>query len=159
MSGNERLLQWAERWRVPAEALAELLDMGTVDDDGADGTSEAKVVRDCRLEGDRLGGVLWRNNSGATFDARKRMIRYGLGNDSKKLNRDYKSPDLVGIAPGGRFIGVECKPPGWKGVRNDREKAQQNFGRHVMSLGGFFTFATGPEHVRELMTLAANIGP
>lgn len=148
---SDRLLQWAMKWQVPQAALAELLDLGTVDGDDAAERSEASVVRDCRVEADVLGGVLWRNNSGATFDARKRMIRYGLGNDSKKLNRDYKSPDLVGIAPGGRFWCAECKPPGWKGVRNDREKAQQNFGRHVMSLGGLFTFATSRQHIAAML--------
>lgn len=148
---NDQFLQWAARWGVPAAALVELFEIGTVDGGDADGTAEARVVRDCRVEGDRLGGVLWRNNSGATFDARKRMVRYGLGNDSKKLNRDYKSPDLVGIAPGGRFWAAECKPPGWKGVRTEREHAQANFGRHIVSLGGLFTFATGPEHIRGMI--------
>lgn len=149
---SDRLLEWAMRWQVPAPALAELVDMGGIDPGDATG-GEARVVRDCRVEADRLGGVLWRNNSGATFDRNGRMIRYGLGNDSKKLNRDYKSPDLIGISPGGRFWCAEGKAPGWKGVKSDREHAQANFGRHVVSLGGLFTFATGPGDIRRMLGL------
>lgn len=146
------VLQWAMKWQVPAEALNELIGLGDVDETGKAGErSEMSVLRACRLEADRLGGVMWRNNSGATFDKNGRMIRYGLGNDSKKLNRDYKTPDLVGIAPGGRFWSAEIKRPGWSGVSNDREKAQANAGRHIMSLGGLFTFATSPVHIQEML--------
>jgi hypothetical protein len=147
---SDRLNQWAARWQIPAAALVELLDMDTVEATAA-AVGEAKVVRDCRLEADQLGGVLWRNNSGATFDVHKRMIRYGLGNDSIKLNRDYKSPDLVGIAPGGRFWSAECKVPGWTHPVNERDRAQANFGRHVVALGGLFTFATDPAHIRQMI--------
>jgi hypothetical protein len=149
---SNRLLQWAMKWQVPAAALDELMKMEDVDATDHADVSETAIVRACRLEADRLGGVLWRNNSGATFDQNGRMIRYGLGNDSKKLSRDYKSSDLVGLAPGGRFMAVECKAKGWKGVRTEREHAQANFGRHVVKLGGLFTFATAPEHIQEMMT-------
>jgi hypothetical protein len=148
---TNRLLAWAMKWQVPAAALDELMTMEDVDENEAADGLEAGVVRACRLEADRLGGVLWRNNSGATFDRNGRMIRYGLGNDSKKLNRDYKAPDLVGIAPGGRFWSAECKRPGWREVRTDREHAQANFGRHVVKLGGLFTFATDPVHIQEML--------
>jgi hypothetical protein len=149
---SDRLAAWAVRWQVPAAALAELVEIDNLDADAAAARSEANVMRDCRIEADKLGGVLWRNNSGATFDARKRMIRYGLGNDSAKLNRDYKSPDLVGIAPGGRFWAAECKTTGWTHPVNDRDRAQANFGRHVVALGGLFTFATDPAHIRSMIT-------
>lgn len=139
------------RWQVPQAALDELLALDDLDNTGTVGPSEMSVLRACRLEADRLGGVLWRNNSGATFDRNGRMIRYGLGNDSKKLNRDYKTPDLVGIAPGGRFWSAEIKRPGWSGVSNDREKAQANAGRHIQTLGGLFTFATSPAHIQEML--------
>lgn len=148
---SNRLLDWAMRWQVPQAALDDLLALDDLDGTGAVGPSEMSVLRACRLEADRLGGVLWRNNSGATFDRNGRMIRYGLGNDSKKLNRDYKTPDLVGIAPGGRFWSAEIKRPGWSGVSNDREKAQANAGRHIQALGGLFTFATSPAHIQEML--------
>ena len=148
---SNRLLQWAMRWQVPAAALDELMSMDDIDDSGTVGPSEMSVLKKCRLQADVLGGVLWRNNSGATFDKNGRMIRYGLGNDSKKLNRDYKMPDLVGIRRDGRFWSAEIKRPGWSGVSNDREKAQANAGRHIESLGGLFTFATDPAHITEMM--------
>lgn len=148
---NNRLLSWAMKWQVPQAAIDELMSMDDLDDNGVVGPSEMPILRQCRLEADRLGGALYRNNSGATFDRNGRMIRYGLGNDSKKLNRDYKMPDLVGIAPGGLFWGVEVKRVGWKGVSNDREKAQQNAGRHIESLGGIFGFATDPAQLKEMI--------
>lgn len=148
---SNRLLQWAMKWQVPQAAIDELVTIDLDDDSRDDTGGEAGVVRACRIEADRLGGVLWRNNSGATFDKNGRMIRYGLGNDSKKLNRDYKAPDLVGIAPGGRFWSAECKAPTWKGIRNEREHAQANFGRHVQALGGLFTFATGPGDIERML--------
>lgn len=148
---SNRLLQWAMKHQVSQAALDELLGLDDLDGVSAAGPSEMSVLRACRLQADQLGGVLWRNNSGATFDRNGRMIRYGLGNDSKKLNRDYKTPDLVGIAPGGRFWSAEIKRPGWKGVANDREKAQANAGRHIQSLGGLFTFATDPAHIAEML--------
>lgn len=144
---SNRLDEWAARWQIHPAALAELLDVVDLDPAAVPTGGEAKVVHDCRLAADQLGGVLWRNNSGATFDQNGRMIRYGLGNDSKKLNRDYKSSDLVGIAPGGRFWAAECKPPNWRGIGNEREHAQANFGRHVVAMGGLFTFATHPAHI------------
>lgn len=162
MSFIDPMTAWAMRWQVPAAALDELRSLVTIPTPGVednDEVSERTIVRQCRLIADECGGVLLRNNSGATRDHTGRMIRYGLGNDSAKLNRDYKSPDLVGIGYGGRFIGVECKAAGWKGVRTDREKAQANFGRHVQSLGGLFTFASDPEHVRTLFMHARNLGP
>jgi hypothetical protein len=163
MSHIDPVTIWAMRWQVPATALDELRALITVapapGDDSNDETPERAIVRQCRLVADECGGVLLRNNSGATRDHTGRMIRYGLGNDSAKLNRDYKSPDLVGIAWNGRFVGVECKAAGWKGVKTDREKAQANFGRHVQSLGGLFTFASDPDHVRALFMHARNLGP
>lgn len=148
---SDRLQEWATRWQIPAAALAELIDLDNLDTDNAK-RSEAAILRDCRIAADQLGGVLWRNNSGATFDRNGRMIRYGLGNDSVKLNRDYKSPDLVGIAPGGRFWAAECKAAGWTKPANDRDRAQANFGMHVRKLGGLFTFATDPTHIRSMIT-------
>jgi hypothetical protein len=147
---SNRLADWALRWGVPAVALDELFTMDNLDGD-ASGGSESSVVRECRLIADASGGFLWRNNSGATFDARKRMIRYGLGNDSKKLNRDYKSSDLIGIGCDGRFLAVECKTPGWRTPSNAREIAQANFISHVRKLGGRAAFVTNAASVAALV--------
>ena len=96
-----------------------------------------------------------RNNSGACRDDKGRMIRYGLGNDSPRINEHFKSSDLIGIWPVmvtpdmvgrtlGVFFAVECKAPGWKLRPSDkRGQAQQKFGQWVQSHGGVFMFATG----------------
>lgn len=148
---TDALLTWAMRWQVPPAALAELRALVAPDRPeagDADG-AEASVVRACRLEADAAGGHLWRNNSGATRDVKGRMIRYGLGNDSKKLNERYKSSDLIGISPRGLFTAFECKAPGWKGVRTDRERAQENYMKHVRALGGVAAFITDAAQIRE----------
>jgi len=143
---SDRISAWAAKWRISPEALKELYDLDALEPD-AEVRGEAAVVRECRLTADGHNAVLWRNNSGATFDQTGRMIRYGLGNDSAKLSRDYKSSDLVGIGPGGVFMAVECKAPGWKGPKNDRDRAQANFMNHVRAMGGRATFATSGAHV------------
>ena len=122
-------------------------------------TSESEVQQQIRLEAARRGTPLLRNNSGACRDDTGRMIRYGLGNDSARLNKEFKSSDLIGIWPRlitqemvgqtiGQFFAVEVKPPGWKQRPGDaRAAAQLNFGRWAADHGGIFTFATGIDEV------------
>lgn len=118
--------------------------------------SEAAVQQDIRLAAARRNAYLWRNNSGAFQDERGNFIRYGLANDSKKLNEEIKSSDLIGPTPVivtqemvGRtiavFTAVEVKPAGWTGVRSARERAQAKFIALVRSLGGYAGFATSVE--------------
>lgn len=115
--------------------------------------SEGTVQSAIRLEAARLGHGLWRNNSGACRDDTGRMIRYGLGNDSKKINEVWKSPDLVGIHGGtGRFIGIECKPPGWVLRPSDaRAQAQMTAILTFRSLGGIADFATSVEDFHRIL--------
>ncbi len=105
------------------------------------------------------GTPLLRNNSGACTDQTGRVIRYGLGNDSQKINDVFKSSDLIGIWPVvvtpemvgrtlGVFFAVEVKKPGWKLTPGDkRAAAQLAFGEWVQRHGGFFTFATSEKDV------------
>lgn len=113
--------------------------------------SEAALQAKLRLEAAQRGAALWRNNSGACLDQNGRMIRYGLGNDSKKLNNVWKSADLIGITPTvvtpdmvgqtlGVFTAIEVKAPGWKFTGSDREQAQQRFLTDVTGLGGIGRF-------------------
>jgi hypothetical protein len=102
-----------------------------------------------RLAAQECGVTLWRNNSGAWTDPTNgRVIRYGLGNDSAKLNKARKSADLIGIGPEGRFIAIEAKPAGWRYTGTQHEIAQMAFLTHVNRLGGFGMFATTPEEVK-----------
>lgn len=62
--------------------------------------AESAIVYAC-LEHLALRGIFsWRNNTGAV-EVEGRYIRYGLPG----------SPDILGILPDGKFLGVECKTP------------------------------------------------
>ena len=121
-------------------------------------TSEAEAQQQIQLRAAAQGTPLLRNNNGAATDATGRLVRYGLGNDSVKINKTFKSSDLIGIFPMvvepqhvgrtfGLFFAVEVKRSGWSKPTNEREIAQANFGRWVQNHGGLFTFATKSEDV------------
>lgn len=117
--------------------------------------TETAVQQEIRLAAAEAPNVtLWRNNVGAAKDDTGRLIRYGLGNDSAKINRVFKSPDLVGFrtiqitgAMAGQhvaqFIGCEVKPHGWT-LRpgDDRAQAQLKWIQYVIERGGWAGFAT-----------------
>ncbi len=126
--------------------------------------SEANSQSLIRLSAASADCPLWRNNSGACKDVNNRMIRYGLGNDSKNINEVWKSSDLIGITPitiqshhVGRLLGVftalEIKHSGWNGVKNDRERAQMNFLNDVISHGGFGAFCRSSEEYVRLLKM------
>lgn len=151
------LTQWAARWGVSAEALAELrgvmlgLDADTV---ATEGRSESHVQSLVRLEGADLGIRLWRNNVGAGKTEAGTFVRYGLANDSAAVNAQLKSGDLIGIRPVlirpehvghviGQFVSREIKRGGWVYTGTDREIAQANWASLVNSMGGDARFAAG----------------
>lgn len=136
------LHDWAARHGVSAYAMAELTRLFDPGVTPVDEGGESAIQANLRIEASRLGFSLWRNNSGAMEDATGRLIRFGLGNVSSRISKVWKSSDLIGIGPGGRFVAVECKSPGWNGPTNDREIAQRNFLTNVESLGGIGLFAT-----------------
>lgn len=87
--------------------------------------SEGGNQSDIREHYARMGVRLWRNNSGVLLDKTGRPVRFGLANDSKEVNEQIKSGDLIGWRPrlitpdmvGGviaEFWSVEVKPDGWK---------------------------------------------
>ncbi len=119
------------------------------------GKSEAWAQSVVRLEASEKGVKLFRNNVGVLEDKTGRPVRYGLGNDSPKMNEVIKSGDLIGlksviITPAmighrfGQFVSVECKSPGWQFTGTSREKAQLAWANLVNSMGGMACFATGP---------------
>lgn len=114
-------------------------------------TAESTLQAAIRAEAQRLGVYLWRNNSGVLPDRRGVPVRFGLGNESARLNAVLKSSDLIGIAPGGRFVAIEVKAPGWIGVRNERERAQENFINLVRAQGGIAGFVTSLAQLQELL--------
>ena len=127
-------------------------------------TSESRVQTDIRLYLARHHPAtkIWRNNSGAFPDQTGRLVRFGLGNDSSKINKVFKSSDLIGVTPYviqphdvgdtlGIFTAIEVKTPDWPGVRNDRERAQEQFLRVVESAGGLQCFARNTGDVTAMM--------
>lgn len=121
--------------------------------------SESSVQQSLRLEAARRGVLLMRNNVGACSDAKTgRQIRFGLGNDSAKINKVFKSSDLIGLWPVritqdmvgmtiGQFVAVEVKRPDWRFTGTEREMAQQAFGQKMMEHGGMFFFASSVQDI------------
>lgn len=152
------LNDWAARWGIPSEALADLMntlsepERVTLPDHA--GTDEANVQAETRVAAGRAGWMLWRNNVGAVEISPGRWLRYGLANDSKQMNERVKSSDLIGLRPVviqpehvgrlfGLFVARECKRPGWSFRGTAHEHAQQRFLNLVTSLGGDAAFTAG----------------
>lgn len=106
--------------------------------------NETDIMNMIRIKAAIEGTLLWRNNVGATIDPSGRVVRYGLANDSKKLNSKVKSSDLVGISAAGLFVAVEVKAPGWAyDPNNPVHIAQGAFLRIVAERGGISYFSDG----------------
>ena len=63
-------------------------------------TSEANIQNEIWIALSKAGCLLWRNNTGVLKDKTGRPIKFGLCKGGS---------DLIGIAPDGRFLGVEVK--------------------------------------------------
>ena len=148
------LLEWAEKWGLPPQAIRELLVSHNALPPPQDGISEAAVQVRIRLEASKKGLRLFRNNVGVLQDERGIPVRYGLANESKGQNEVLKSSDLIGIRPIvvtqemvgstlGQFVAREVKSGTWTFKGTAREKAQLNFLGLINSLGGDAMFATG----------------
>ena len=123
--------------------------------------SEAHLLNELILHYGQKGlGRLFRNNRGACYDQTGRLIRYGLANESKAVDKVLKSSDLIGITKVmitqelvGKILGVftslECKKPGWKFTGTDREIAQQHWLNLTIINGGIARFITDIEEVGE----------
>jgi hypothetical protein len=59
-------------------------------------TLEGEATKRVRLAASSLGMKLMRNNSGAVTTDDGRFFRFGLGNESPKLNAEMKFGDLIG---------------------------------------------------------------
>jgi len=159
--------EWALRHPQAAQELERLTSV-VATSTGADGKSEEWAQQQDRLAAARFGALAWRNNVGATpahidvtcpscscrHRVEQRPIRYGLANDSHRLNQVIKSSDLILAIPRpitqemvgttiAQFGAVEEKKPGWHYTGKGRESAQQAYLSLVLSVGGFATFSTG----------------
>lgn len=146
---------WQVRWGIGSVAMAELHQAMVLETKAAAVSStapEQTVQNAIRVEAADKGLVLWRNNVGLAFDNKGNPIRFGLANDSQKINRRIKSSDLIGIRPVkieeqhvgmlfGQFVAREVKRPEWKYAGTDHEKAQAKFLELVAMYGGDSGFA------------------
>lgn len=163
--------QWAARHPQAAAELQQVL--GAVPwpaTELTDGKSEAWAQQQIRLNwskhfvvdkhGNKLHAMAWRNNVGATpakckhCGEKQTPTRYGLANDSQRLNESIKSHDVIGIVPRliqpqdvgnviGQFGSAEAKRPGWRYTGRNQEEGQAKWGSLIQRLGGFATFSTG----------------
>lgn len=152
------LATWAHRHAIPFAAMQELSAMlGLFAPAGAPvapGPDEAYVQSKVRLDAARAGHWLGRNNVGAGKVNGNGFMRWGLANDSEKVNEQVKSGDLIGIyrlliTPDmvgtvvGQFWSLECKRYGWSYSGTPREVAQANWAALVVANGGRASFTTG----------------
>lgn len=125
--------------------------------------AESTVQNHIRHMSAQLGDDLWRNNSGVLNDVKGRPVRFGLGNDSAKINKVCKSSDLIGltrvmVTPEmvgtviAVFTAVEVKENGWVfNPRNDREVAQKTFIDFILRAGGYAGFAQSIDDYRRIV--------
>lgn len=137
------LSTWARRWGIPDQAIHELqlMSLPDIDRSGGSENRETELSAQIRIRASALGVVLLRNNSGVGVNPAGRPVRFGLGNDSKRVNAIRKSSDLIGLAPNGRFVAIETKRPGWRYRATDQEAAQRNFLDLVIRMNGIGSFA------------------
>lgn len=159
--------EWARRHPQAAAELEQMhIEANASQSDS--GHSEARVQQEVRLSAARQGAVLWRNNVGATpakdsyccarcgfkGETPSQPVRYGLANDSHRMNKALKSSDLIGINPViiqpghvghtiGQFVSIEVKCAGWQYKGDEHEQAQGAWLALVSRMGGFATFASG----------------
>lgn len=102
------------------------------------------------------GWRLWRNNVGALLDKDGRPVRYGLANDSKQVNEQIKSGDLIGWFPRlvtpdmvgqvfAQFVSIETKRNDWRFRASDtRSVAQKRWADMIVQEGGIAGFMIDP---------------
>ena len=158
----DELTEWAERFNIGPDALFSLYGiltapLGSSELGDFEKNSETWVQNTLRVvASSREHTYLWRNNVGATSEPDGRQIRYGLCNESKKLNQRFKSSDLIGGTPivvtpsmvGKRlmvFTAIEVKRVDWSpGKDKHRERGQLRFINAVRAAGGIGFFCRSP---------------
>jgi hypothetical protein len=154
---------WAQREGIDPAAIARLEALlgvaggSAMSDPQSAGEpgSESRQQSLIRLEAAQKDVMLWRNNVGAA-KTETGFVRYGLANESQKMNDHIKSSDLIGIrrvtvtpwmvgSTVGVFVARECKKDGWTFRESDSHaRAQRTFIDLINSYGGDAAFATGP---------------
>lgn len=156
---------WGAKHGIGAAALAELENLmgiaGTsaLTDPTAQGEpgSESRQQSLIRLAAAKRDILLFRNNVGGAMLDNGSFIRFGLANDSDKMNDNIKSSDLIGIervtvtpqmvgGTLGVFTALECKRLDWKFRPSDKHSAKQKvFIDLINAYGGRAKFIQRPE--------------
>ncbi len=101
------------------------------------------------VTGSREDVRIYRNNVGALQDRNGRLVKYGLFPGSG---------DRIGlVAPFGRFLSIEVKPPGYKppnARERERFESQKNWARIIRRFGGVAGIVDNPEDAVALVELA-----
>ena len=157
---------WLAAYPEAGAALAKL-STEVQDVEGVQG-GESAAQQNVEFEVARAGGLIWRNNVGATpaktyhtcphcsfhYKELHDPIRYGLANKSPGMNARFKSADLIGVMPRlivpedvgrtiGQFIAREVKRPGWTYTGAGRETPQRAWLELANSKGADAKFTTG----------------
>lgn len=156
---NPAVYEWAARHSISGAALFELKAIfGTVSTEVRQELVESKSERytqsKVRLAAAEAGWLLCRNNVGVLEDKRGVPVRYGLANESKQMNEEVKSGDLIGARPViilphmvghtiGQFVSREMKPEDWTYTGTDHERAQLKWIELCTSVGADAKFSTG----------------
>lgn len=154
--------EWAARHPQAARELQILFNVlpQPEQSDFSLGKSEAWAQQQVRFAVAKAGAMAWRNNVGATpakcpaCSFKQQPVRYGLANDSAKLNKQIKSHDLILAIPRkitqdmvgktfAQFGSIEVKKPGWVYTGDGQESGQAAWASLILSLGGFAAFSTG----------------
>lgn len=121
--------------------------------------TESELQKEIQTTALKFKCKLFRNNSGAMLDKSNRLIRFGLGNLSKKLWDKWKTSDLIGytivkITPDmvGKdvaiFTAIEVKTKSSK--KDARYKAQEKFIEQVKNDGGIASMCNSLETLKDL---------
>lgn len=125
--------------------------------------NEAATSSRVQIEASALNLLLMRNNVGVAVDETGRHIRYGLMNESKKVNDQFKSSDLIGITPllirpehvgkvMGIFTAIETKRTGWTMRPSDTHaQAQIRFLDLVKRYGAIGGIVTEPGQLATML--------
>ena len=148
-------LKWAEKWGVSRAAIDDLLAEVDIHRAAGGSQNESGVQASIRLAASQRGWRLFRNNIGAGKLENGSFVRWGLANESERVNQHVKSGDLIGIRPIiitpthigtliGQFVSVECKREGWRiNTNNERERAQLKWATIINALGGHAIITNG----------------
>lgn len=148
---------WVAKWGIPEGALVELHQMVNASghrSEESKATTEEGAQNEVMLEYSYNNANLMRCNTGAGKLVDGGFVRWGLCNESEKINEVMKCSDLIGIQPVlikprhvgqtfGLFIAREIKRPGWSYRGTKREQGQLNFINMINGYGGNAAFATG----------------